>query len=282
MSLLTMAKVVQQQELGNGFFRLKFKSPEQAALARPGQFVQVKCGSTLEPLLRRPISINDVDLKNGEITLLYQVVGRGTTLLSRLNSGDSLDVLGPLGRGFTLPRDEQRVAVVGGGIGVAPLFFLLRQLVRHRQPVHILLGGRSVGQMVGLEQIKELVRISSLGTADTAAYEPEAALALLETATDDGSLGCHGPVTQLLEPLLAERKVSFVYACGPHGMLKTVAGMLARHKIGGEVSLEERMGCGVGACLSCACKTRSAGQDFTYSRVCAEGPVFPVEEVVWE
>lgn len=262
MSLLTEAKVLIQEEVAPGYCRLSLQAPEVALLARPGQFVHVRCSTSLDPLLRRPFSIHTVGREKGVVTLLYRVVGRGTTLLSQVVPGNLLSLLGPLGRGFSLPGTGRKAVLVAGGMGVAPLFFLLKELSRRDNLMHFFWGARSV---------EELLLKDDIG------LEPEQ----VSFATDDGSYGHKGLVTDLLEPLLASGNSGVVYACGPPAMLKKVAGMLADAGVHGEVSLERQMGCGVGACLSCVCKIKE-GAGYSYRRVCTEGPVFSAAEVVWE
>jgi dihydroorotate dehydrogenase electron transfer subunit len=255
-------EVLGQEELAPGFSRLCFFSREIAEAAVPGQFLHVKVAPGLDPLLRRPLSVHAVDRRTGEVALLYRLAGRGTELLARKKKGDSLDVLGPLGRGFALPGPGRRAAVVAGGIGVAPLFFLLQRLAGAGNPADVLLGARS-SKMLILEK-----EIRALGF-------------FVRTATDDGSAGYRGAVTDLLAELLAQGGTEMVYACGPVAMLAATARLLEKHGVKGQVSLEERMGCGVGACFSCACRVREGDGRESYRRVCCEGPVFWAGEVVW-
>ncbi len=260
-------EVVVQEMVAPGCYRLTFFSPEIVLLARPGQFLHIRVTPGLEPLLRRPFSIHSVNRRTGEGALLYRVVGRGTGLLAKKKKGDWLDVIGPLGQGFTLPAAGQRVVLVAGGIGIAPLFFLLQTLAGSDNFVNVFLGARTAKDLLLVEEVRELV---NGGRGE------------VMVATDDGSCEHRGPVTDLLARLLAEKKVEMVYACGPVAMLKVVASLLERYGVDGEVSLEERMGCGIGACLSCVCKTRGGNrQDFSYRRVCLEGPVFKARDVVW-
>lgn len=289
MSLVTEAKVVNQKKIAPGYCRLSLAAPEVAGAAKPGQFLHVRCGNTLDPLLRRPISIHAVDREKGEVTLLYRVAGRGTALLSEKKKGDAVSLLGPLGTGFTIPENYERVSVVAGGIGIAPLYFLLQELSRGNLCANVFLGATTRKQLFALREIRDLGH-------------------KLILATDDGTVGFHGTVTDLFEcctqncsdrkallycdgdmgEALEKVKLEYVfltervYGCGPSGMLKGLCEILKRQHIPGEVSLEERMGCGVGACLSCACKTRDGEEGFRYRRACVEGPVFPAGEVVWE
>lgn len=289
MTSYNTVNITRQDEIAPGFYLLSFKSPFLVHQAQPGQFVYLRCDNTYDPLLPRPFSIAMVDGEKNEVAILYQVVGRGTALLAQKKELDRFTVLGPLGRGFTLPPSGRlfrpkggpkrieplesfppsflRIAVVAGGVGIAPLFFLLQRLKDLPDlTIEVLIGARSIKQLLLGPEVKSL--------------SPQNKLHL---ATDDGSYGFHGPVTEILATLLKADKIDLVYACGPEAMLKTVAGLLTKYNVPGEVSLEKQMGCGVGACLSCVCKTKGDKENsFRYRRVCKEGPVFPVQEIIWE
>ncbi|MCL6447434.1 MAG: dihydroorotate dehydrogenase electron transfer subunit [Armatimonadetes bacterium] len=290
MGYFPAVEILQQEKLTADCFRISLICPQIAGSARPGQFLHVKINPGLEPLLRRPFSVHAVNRETGEIALLYRVVGRGTRLLAQKRKGDSLDLIGPLGRGFDLPAAGQRVALVAGGIGIAPLYFLLQTLAGAGNSPDVLLGARTAQELLLVRKVQELVNGGVLKEQlSIKKGRPGSHNGSLSTfpgrvmvATDDGSCGHRGPVTDLLAGLLAEEKVEMVYACGPAAMLKVVASLLERYGVDGEVSLEERMGCGIGACLSCVCKTRGGNrQDFSYRRVCLEGPVFKARDVVW-
>ncbi len=265
MTLLMDAGIVKQQEVAEGYFRLTVFAPAVAVAAKPGQFLHMRCGDTLDPLLRRPISIHAVNRDKGEVALLYKVVGKGTALLAQKGKGDQVNLLGPLGKGFTLPERNEKVCVVAGGIGIAPLFCLLQELTARNHSAAVFLGAATGSQLL-------------------CAGEMERCGHIVHIATDDGSAGFPGTVTGLFEKTITpgSSSVDRVYACGPRRMLKRLCEIIRLEGIPGEVSVEERMGCGVGACLSCACKTRGEGNGVAYKRVCMEGPVFPVGEVVWE
>lgn len=257
--------IIKQEEPAMGYRLLCLDAPEIARVAAPGQFLHVRCGDGFDPLIRRPLSIHFADRKQGRIYILYRVAGRGTAILARKQTGDSVDVMGPLGKGFTLPAGGETVTVAGGGIGAAPLFFLLSE-------IQYASGGKTEG-------------VSVLLGAQTAEAMPWARWVShmgfrLELATDDGSAGIKGTVLDLLSKTGACR-ADRLYACGPLPMLKGLAGVVdpgARV----EVSVEERMGCGLGACLSCVCKVRTAGGDAVkYAHVCKDGPVFDLKEIVF-
>jgi dihydroorotate dehydrogenase electron transfer subunit len=285
-------KVLGQEMVAQGYFRLQFLSLEIAGQAKPGQFLHVRIAPGWEPFLRRPFSVQTVDRENGTVCLFYRAVGRGTRMLAKKKKGDFLDVIGPLGRGFTLPAPGQRVVLVAGGMGIAPLFFLFQELAGLDNLVFVLIGARTGKELLLVEEVRELGKRLAQGrqtffpedaSADFFKFSPPVWETGVLVATDDGSNGYQGPVTDLLARLLAGQKVDLVYACGPPAMLKVAGALLDKYGVEGEFSLEERMGCGVGACLSCVCKTKKAGtgQDFSYRRVCFEGPVFRACEIVW-
>lgn len=213
------------------------------------------CGPTLDPLLRRPFSIHRCSGPE-TIQLLIRVIGRGTELLARCRPGESVSLIGPLGRGFRLPAPTTPVCLVGGGIGIAPLLFWADRLDAPERCA-VLLGSRT-----GEELTELTAAFSQLGCR-------------VETATDDGSLGHHGLVIDLLIPHLTT--VSKVYACGPHPMLAAVAAACRSARVPCEVSLEAHMACGLGACLGCTVP----GADGRYLHVCKNGPVMAAEEVAW-
>jgi len=270
MSQLVQAEITDCQEAAPGVWVTELLAPTLAQVAVPGQFLHIRCGEGSDPLLRRPISIHAVYSQAGRIDIMFQVVGKGTGWLASRREG-LLDIIGPLGRGFTVFSGEQasltgadpHLVVVGGGIGAAPLYFLLQELARagHVQSVKVLLGARSADQLLILNAAKLL------------GFE-------VCVATDDGSAGHHGLVTDLLAVEL-QHKPDFVYACGPEPMLKALCTMLQDAGVPGEVSVEERMACGVGACLSCVCRVKDATGLETYRHACVDGPVFAAGEVVW-
>lgn len=280
MSLVIDARVNRHQIVIPGYYRITLEAPAIAEQAKPGQFLHVRCGSTHDPLLRRPISIHALDRQAGRVSLLYRVSGRGTALLAERKPGDVVNIIGPLGRGFSMPKDNEKVFAVSGGIGIAPLYFFLQELAGLGISATVFQGA-STSKLILLEN-----EIKKLGHS-------------VITATDDGTRGFHGSVTELFEAFLRDDDGKYVqaipqgkvgqggpagrvYACGALGMQKNLSEITARWGIPCEVSLEERMGCGVGACLSCACKVKQEDGGFTYRRVCMEGPVFPSGEVIWE
>jgi len=259
MILNTKAKVIKNVEVIENYYKMILSSPRIAGSARPGQFIEVKAGAKGEPLLRRPISIHGV---SGEtIEIFYQVVGRGTGLLARRKAGELLDIIGPLGNGFSYGSSIMKpgsLVLVAGGMGVAPLVFLAEKLPRHQALV--LIGGRTRSQILCERDFKK--------------YGCE-----VKVATDDGSRGFQGKVTDLLNNVLRtghQGSPVLIYACGPKPMLRAVSGISRQMNIPAQVSLEEHMACGIGACLGCVVSTKT-GQ----KRVCKEGPVFNADELNW-
>lgn len=247
------------ERLTDTIYRLTLFAPRLSNAAEPGQFVMAACGPSLDPLLRRPFSIHDVNQDNGCLQLLFKVVGQGTRLLSTLQVGDSVSLLGPLGQGFKrMPKGP--VCLVGGGMGIAPLLYLAKRLTEQsalKSTCAVLLGARTRTDLHFLEPAFRALGCSTY------------------LATDDGSLGHHGLVSDLLPAALSGMRK--VYVCGPLQMMATVARLCQAAQVPCEVSLETHMACGLGACLGCAIP---AGPN-QYKHVCKHGPVFAAEEVVW-
>jgi dihydroorotate dehydrogenase electron transfer subunit len=246
------------EQLTPEVYRLSLHAPRIAEHAQPGQFVMVRAGSTLDPLLRRPFSIHKTT-GDGLVTILFKVIGKGTGLLAAASEGMVLDIIGPLGRGFDM-TGAGPYCMIGGGMGIAPLYFLASRLMRAgRQPHNppILLGAQTQAELMLLAE-----EFTDLGYS-------------VLTATDDGSLGHHGFVTELLDDILSE--VRQVYVCGPMPMMRTVALKCRAAGAACQVSLETHMACGLGACLGCTFPASSGG----YLHVCRDGPVCSAEEVAW-
>jgi dihydroorotate dehydrogenase electron transfer subunit len=254
------APVISHKHLGN-YALLTLESPVIAEAAAPGQFLMIRTNDLTHPLLRRPFSLHNSDGKNIEI--FYQVVGRGTALLSRKQPGDHLDILGPLGRGFSLSRSGQReAALIGGGRGIAPFFFLARELRSRGISSKIFYGGRSEEDLPLRER-----------------FEREGFP--LICSSDDGSFGFRGLVTDLLVSHYGQTKPSRAYVCGPDGMMAAAASVMKPWGIPTEYSLESLMGCGFGACWGCVKRIRRNGQE-EWRKICEDGPVFPGEKIIWD
>lgn len=257
MSLVEKYLVLENKPVGEDLFVLKFLAPNIVASCEPGQFVHIIPSNTRDPLLRRPISLYDVDKKAGTISLLYKVVGKGTKLMTSLTNDDYLDVLGPLGRSFSLVSNKN-VLLVGGGVGVAPLVYLARRLIKMNCTVTLLHGAENSQQLLEEAKLREIAF----------KYLP---------ATMDGSIGYQGYITDYLLREIKSSEIDHIYTCGPEVMMSVVADYAEKNNISGQLSLEEYMACGVGACLGCARKLRSA--DEAYVKICQDGPVFDFNEI---
>jgi dihydroorotate dehydrogenase electron transfer subunit len=245
--------VVEHFSLAPMVKRLTLGAPAIARSAKPGQFVHVRVGESYHPLLRRPLSIAEVDREVGNISIIYRIVGQGTALLASLPPGEFVDCMGPLGNGFDMAAE--RPLLVGGGMGLAPLLFLAKALCP--RPVSVLMGGRTKQELWW--------RNVFLGACRS-----------IHVTTDDGSLGRRGFTIDVLPELLENFRYDRIYACGPLKMIEGVARLAKEKGVPCQISFEDHMACGVGACLSCTC----AGTDGKRRKVCSDGPVFWAEEVL--
>ena len=269
--LLRDAEILFNNLLSPGLYHLGLKCPEIAFRVQPGQFLMVRVREGWDPLLRRPFAVHRLcqDHSPSSFEMLYRVVGRGTRLLTKMQPASSLNLLGPLGRGFQPPTRDGFILMVAGGIGIAPLPFLADTLVRSglRGPLVLWFGGKSGGDLICVQHFYDL------GFS-------------VKLVTEDGSAGRQGLVTEHLEKWLVQqdKMPNVIYSCGPYPMQRTVADIATRLGIPSQLSMEALMGCGVGACLSCSlkCRVRDGGQDPYYASVCQEGPVFPGDRIVWE
>ena len=255
MAIEELCEVRRHEALGAGIYALVLHAPAVAAAAKPGQFVHLACGEG--NLLRRPISICAAE--GDRLALVFQVKGEGTKWLAARRNGDTVNVLGPLGRGFDMARLGARPVFLGGGIGVPPMLMAMKAAKAGGAQPEAVLGFRSRDAVI-LEHDFE-----SLGETCV--------------ATDDGSYGTHGFVTDLLRARIGG--YTSVCACGPKPMLRAVAALAKEHGLPCQVSMEERMGCGIGACLVCACALKGDAGETRYGHVCKDGPVFDAEEVEW-
>lgn len=256
MEKVTLAKVLSNRCIAQGVYELRLNWGETPAV-QPGQFVHIKIPGDSGRILRRPISI--CRMQGQVMTLVYQIAGEGTRLLALVFPGQQLDCMGPLGQGFPVEQTVRRAAVVGGGIGAAPLLELAA--VNSQITFDIYLGFRTAELAYAVEEF------AKCGT--------------VHLYTDDGSLGEKGFATEGLRRALREKDYQAVYACGPQPMLKSLQQVTNGSGIPCYASLEERMACGVGACLGCVCKIKTDG-GWHHQRVCADGPVFLLSEVIFD
>lgn len=263
--------VLSNQEISPGYFRMKILAPGYSHSARPGQFVMFRVQRSLPPLLRRPFGIFRVGFMPADcdtmppkefIELIYKVVGSGTEIMQRLHQGDPVELLGPLGEGFDLGSPAEEKILVGGGIGLVPLYMLAERMVETSN-VRLLMGGRTRDDII---MVTEFERLG------------------VETyvSTEDGSLGEEGLITQVLQRKIDKYPNAAVFACGPMPMIAAVQKICSAHGTPLQVSLEALMACGVGACLGCVVK--GAGHSDVEPRylcTCTSGPVFKAEELEW-
>ncbi len=256
-----LCKILSNNQVAPDTYLIRFSSPEIASEAVPGQFVMLRINEGFDPSLRRPFSICGVE---GEdvVKILYKVVGKGTKGLTYKDAGDSISVLGPLGKGFSTPDPLKENFLVAGGIGIAPLLFLYQK--NKSAKIHFLSGFRTSGEIID---------------PGTAGFDAEHMI-----ATDDGSAGYDGRVTGLLAEKLEQYKPddTCVYTCGPHPMLKAVRDECLKNNVPCQVSMETFMACGLGACQGCVVKSDLTAVKTPYLHVCKEGPVFDMNNIDWE
>lgn len=248
------AQVIGREEPAEGIFVLRLRSEHLSRHARPGQFLNIRCGEGCLPLLRRPFSISRIE--NDVVQLLFNVIGHGTRMLAARKPGDQLDILGPLGVPFGYQGTFETALLVGGGLGVAPLPFLTDALLREGKNVLTFVGARSARQVVR-EGLKEV-----------------------NVATDDGTMGTHGTVIDGLRNFLEQHPVNNgkIFGCGPTKMLQALAQFAQSHGIDCELSLEGDMACGMGLCQGCPVE-RADGKK-KYALVCVDGPTFNCNDIV--
>ncbi len=239
-------------EIADGIFDVTIISEEIASQAKCGQFLHIDCGDEANNLLRRPISI--CDAYGDSVRFIFETKGSGTKSLAKKKAGDMLDVIGPLGNAFTILPEAKKPIVIGGGIGVFPLYMLTKQL----ENPNVLLGFRSKDRVCMEKEFSEIANTT--------------------IATDDGSYGYNGYAVNILEKMLKDGEGDIVYSCGPMPMLHAVKKISEQYGVKCQLSLEQRMGCGIGACLVCTCETTGKGTH-QHKRVCKNGPVFWSSEV---
>lgn len=260
-------KIISNEKICPKFYLLKLDAPRIAKTIRPGQFIHIKVSETLVPFFRRPFSVYRA---KKSVEVLYEAIGVGTKTLSTRKPGEYLDILGPLGNSFSLPPKETRqVVMIGGGIGVAPFLMLSDHIVgawravgaRHAVPLPeliLLYGGRTKGHVYDMKEFKK---------NGCKVY----------IATDDGSVGAKGRVSELFSKINADIKTTKLYTCGPRPMMRTVKEFSEKHNLPCAASCEEMMACGLGACLGCSIRTTKG-----YKTTCYDGPVFDIREVIFE
>lgn len=257
---LVTGKIVSKTQITTGHFQMGLFCPYIARNTRPGQFIQVRVSRLYDPLLCRPLAV--YRSRADVFDILFKVVGKGTRVLAEKAVGDTIGIIGPLGNGFPVDRDLRWAILVAGGMGIAALMRLAEEI-----------AGRKITALIGASTQDKIV-----GEKDLTDLGVE-----VHIATEDGSAGHKGMVSELLEKILLQVEDSArIFACGPTPMLKVIARIATRHNIPAYVSLEERMACGVGACLGCACQVTSPEGVPRYKMVCSDGPIFDAQEILWK
>lgn len=248
--------VLKKEIVNDDNFILSLKSPVPLVDIQAGQFLSINVEKSKDVFLRRPFSIHDVDHENDTLDVLIKAVGPGSSALQQIECGDSVDTIYPLGNSFTLPKAGQKVLLVGGGVGIAPMLYLAKKIKPITDDINILLGSRA-----GKDQIL-LDRYEKLGT--------------VLTTTEDGTVGEKGYVTD--HSFMKEEldSVDMIYCCGPEPMMKSIAKLAKEKNVTCEVSLENMMGCGFGVCLCCVTDTQKG-----HKCVCSDGPIFNINDLKW-
>ena len=258
MPVQTFAKLIKKEEIIKDIFKFSVEAEEIVKTAKPGNFIEIRVNDQIEPFLRRPISIYNMNQEAGILEFIFQIKGNGTNLLSKKQIGDKIDILGPLGNGTFKFEKYNNIAIIGGGIGIFPLYELAKEAKAQGKKVNTYLGFRNK-DLVMLE--KEFKEISDK----------------LVITTDDGSYAEKGFAIDYLKKDIENH---CIYACGPLPMLKAVQKYAIENNINCQISLEEKMGCGLGVCLGCAVKKASSPKDNPeYFHVCKGGPVFNAKDV---
>lgn len=249
-------KVMSNEKLCARFWRLSFDAPDLAKEVKPGQFVHIRTYEHgLEPFFRRPFSVYRAQRY---VEIFYEAVGPGTHMLTQKVRGDTVDVLGPLGTPFGMPPEAtEQVVMIAGGIGIAPMLLLSDVLKKKKYELILLYGGRTHGHVYPMQEFK------SNGVK-------------VHVATDDGSIGKKGRVSELFDKIALNIGTTYLYTCGPNPMMNAVKQFAAKHNLAGQAACEEIMACGLGACLGCSIPTTKG-----YKTVCYEGPVFNLQEVLF-
>jgi len=252
------AVILENGQASEHLFFLELECADIAAALKPGQFVHMHIPGMEGHILRRPFSVLDVDESASRLTILYQVVGFGSAHLSTLGPGEEVSLLGPLGNTWAAPEGITRALLVAGGVGAAPLYLHAQQLIQAGVQVDVVLGAQTSSALVLRKHYTNLL-----------GHEPVC-------STDDGTYGHHGFATQPVQELLAQHTYDYAACCGPEPLMALVAGMTKEAGVRTQVSMEKRMACGIGACLSCVVETASGKR-----RSCVDGPIFEADEVVW-
>ena len=254
-------KLIEKSQLTKDIYHFKVKADEIVKEARPGNFIEIRITDQTEPFLRRPISIYNLDKENGILEFIFQVKGKGTEILSKREVGENIDIMGPLGFGTFKLEGRKNISILGGGIGIFPLYELAKEAKQNNMQVNTYLGFRNKEYVV-LEN--EFQNVSDK----------------LTITTDDGTYKQKGFAIDFLKQDIENNKIDCIYACGPLPMLRAIRELAIQKNLDCQISLEERMGCGIGLCLGCAVKKAESPKDAPeYYHVCKGGPVFQAKDV---
>jgi len=266
-----IGEILINEEIQKEFFLMKVKLAYSFDDPLPGQFIMIRIAGLNDPFLSRPVSIYSFSRGKNycSIELLYRVVGKGTQIMAGLIKSSQVEIHGPLGGSFEIPTDKKQIIFIAGGIGIAPLSLLAEQLYRNgsssKELMSFYLGAQTADAIVGLDKLQKLC------------YN-------IQICTDDGSLGRKGLVTEAFQKDMKKYQAanSMIYTCGPKAMVKALSKILNDSKFQCQASLEEKMACGTGACVGCAIAIKDNKSNLTYKRVCVDGPVFDIGQIVWE
>lgn len=268
---IVIGEILKNEEIQEDCFLMNVKVPSSFENPLPGQFVMMRIAGLNDPFLSRPISIYSFSRAQNYCLLevLYRVVGKGTQIMAGLIEGSQVEINGPLGNGFDTRALKKNIVLISGGIGIAPLSLLMEHLCRRMDCSSAAMimypGFQSLSDAVGLDKMNKLCND-------------------IHVCTDDGTLGTRGFVTQIFQKNMKKFSPAntSIFACGPREMLKALAKLLNKNKFDCQVSLEERMACGTGACMGCAVAVKNKNDELTYKRVCADGPVFYLKDIIWD
>ena len=262
MPVKELVRLIKKEQIKPDIYKFSVEAPEIVKDAKQGQFVEIRVTNGTAPFLRRPISIHNIDKESGKLEFIFQVKGEGTRILSEKVEGDEIDLLGPLGYGTFEFKDYKKIAILGGGIGVFPLYELAKNAQKQGVTVNTYLGFRNKDFVVLENEFKNVSNN-------------------LTITTDDGTYGEHGFAINFVKEDIEAGKIDCIYACGPLPMLKALREFAIEKNIPCQISLEERMGCGLGACLGCAVRTSDSSEESPkYIHVCKQGPVFEANKVI--
>ena len=256
-----LAKLLKKEQLTKDIFKFSVQAKEIVDISKPGNFIEIRVSDQTEPFLRRPISIYNLEKEEEILEFIFQVKGKGTKILMQKKQGDLIDIIGPLGYGTFKTEGKKRIAIIGGGIGIFPLQQLAKQAKLSNIEIDTYLGFRNKEYVMLEDEFKKV--------SDN-----------LIITTDDGTYGKNGFAINYLDESLKNSNYDAIYACGPLPMLRAVQKLSIKNNIEAQISLEEKMACGLGVCLGCAVKTsKSSEESPMYLHVCKAGPVFNAKDV---